>query len=65
MIHLQLDEQERVVLLHLLETCISDLRMEIAGTDNIDYKIMLKERKAVLMKLQEAFQLAQPMPLVN
>lgn len=60
MIHLQLDEQERTILVQLLENCISDLRDEIAGTDNLDYKTMLKERKAVLLKLLESFQVAEP-----
>jgi len=54
MIQLQLNENERAILVELLETCISDLRVEIAGTDSLDYKEMLKQKKEVLMKLQQA-----------
>jgi hypothetical protein len=59
MIQLQLDEDERLVLLQLLESCISDLRVEITGTDNINYKQMLKQRKEVFLKLQQALVLDQ------
>ncbi|MEL7589882.1 MAG: hypothetical protein AAGU17_01115 [Anaerolineaceae bacterium] len=54
MIQLQLSEDERLILLQLLDSCVSDLRVEIAGTDNINYKDMLKQRKEVLIKLQQA-----------
>jgi hypothetical protein len=54
MIQLQLMEDERLILLQLLDSCVSDLRVEIAGTDNINYKDMLKQRKEVLIKLQQA-----------
>lgn len=40
-----------MILLQLLDTCISDLRVEIPDTDNINDKDMLKERKQVLVKL--------------
>jgi len=43
----------------LLETCISDLRVEITGTDSLDYKEMLKQKKEVLMKLQQALLIEQ------
>lgn len=56
MFTLQLDEQEKAILLQLLENCITDLRGEIVDTDNVDYKTMLKGRKAVLVKLYEALQ---------
>jgi hypothetical protein len=54
--YLHLDEEEKKILLDLLDTCISDLRQEIAGTDNINYKSMLKQRKQVLIKLFQALQ---------
>ncbi len=53
MIQLEIDEEERQILLQLLDTCISDLRMEISNTDNINYKDMLKHRKDILIKLQQ------------
>jgi ribonuclease HII len=56
MIRLKLDENEREILLQLLENCISDLRVEITDTDNLDYKNMLKGRKVVMIKLLEALQ---------
>ncbi|KAF0110872.1 MAG: hypothetical protein FD147_1336 [Chloroflexi bacterium] len=65
MIRLQLEEEEKTVLLQLLENCLSDLRMQIAATDNIDYKMMLKGRKAVLLKLQDALQATQPIAIAE
>lgn len=59
MIRLQLDEDERVILHQLLESCISDLHDEISNTDNPDFKDMLKGRKAVVVKLLEALQTAE------
>ena len=54
--YLHLAEEAKKILLDLLDTCISDLRQEIAGTDNINYKDMLKQRKQVLIKLFQALQ---------
>ena len=54
--YLHLDEEEKKILLDLLDTCISDLRQEIADIDNINYKDMLKQRKQVLIKLFQALQ---------
>ncbi len=51
MTQLILNKEEQETLIHLLETSLSDLRMEIAGTDNITYKQMLKQRKDVLKRL--------------
>lgn len=48
-----LNEEERLTLKNLLENCLADLRMEIIQTDNYNYKIMLKKRKDVLLKLQK------------
>ena len=56
MIRFQLDEEERSILLQLLENCISDIKGEITATENFEYKTMLKGRKAVLLKLYEALQ---------
>lgn len=54
MIQLNLTEDERILLKDLLETCLSDLRVEIISTDSLEYKEMLKERKEILIKLQKA-----------
>ena len=56
MVHLDLSEEERQILLEVLETALSDLRMEIAHTDRMEFREMLKERKAVLSKAIEALQ---------
>ncbi|HOW92343.1 MAG TPA: hypothetical protein PK883_08500 [Anaerolineaceae bacterium] len=54
MVQLEITEDERQILLQVLESCISDLRVEIAGTDNINFKDMLKQRKEIMLKLQRA-----------
>lgn len=54
MVQLELTEDDRLILLQVLESCISDLRVEIAGTDNFNYKDMLKQRKEILIKLERA-----------
>lgn len=54
MIHLSLTEDETMVLKDLVETCLSDLRVEIHSTDNLSYKEMLKKRKEIVVKLQQA-----------
>lgn len=54
MLYLNLTEEERSILLQLLDSCISDLRVEIARTENLSYKTMLKQRKEVLKKLYES-----------
>ncbi|MFQ6044847.1 MAG: hypothetical protein ACE5PT_00625 [Gemmatimonadales bacterium] len=54
MIELDLSEVEIGILAEVLASTLSDLRMEIANTDSMDYREMLKERKAVLAKVLEA-----------
>ncbi len=54
MIQLNLSEDEMLVLKDLVETCLTDLREEIHSTDNLDYKEMLKKRKEIVIKLQQA-----------
>jgi len=56
MVYIQLNEEERTMLLQLLDTCVSDLRQEIADTDNYNFKNMLKQRREVLLKLTQALQ---------
>ncbi len=51
MVHLDLTEKETTILNEALESYLSDLRYEIGNTDSLDYRNMLKERKAVLRKL--------------
>lgn len=54
MIRLQLDEEETTILQEMLESCLADLHDEITRTENLEYKTMLKGKKAVLLKLQES-----------
>jgi hypothetical protein len=58
MLQLELNPEEQEILTDILEVCLSDLRMEIADTDSQDYRGILKERKAVLIKTLAA--LGQP-----
>lgn len=51
MITLDLDEAERDIFAHILETDLSDLRMEIADSDRLEYREALKRKKAVLHKV--------------
>jgi hypothetical protein len=48
MMSFELSENEAGVLLEVLEHDLSDLRMEIAGTDRLDYRNMLREKKWVI-----------------
>lgn len=54
MIHLELDEEETALLQQTLEDCLTDLRVEISDTHSLDYKEMLKSKKVLLLKIQEA-----------
>ena len=54
MLQIQLNEEERSTLHELLDSCLSDLRMEIIQTDNVGFKEMLKNRKSVLLKIKES-----------
>lgn len=48
MVHLELTPTHAEVLRMVLEDYLSELRMEIAGTDSQVYREKLKSRKAVL-----------------
>jgi len=54
MITLNLDHDEIRILREVLEIDVSDLRMEIANTDRLEFREMLKGRKAVLRKVLAA-----------
>lgn len=58
MIQVVLSEEERGILGEILESDLSDLRMEIANTDSMDFREMLKTRKEVLKKVLQALQIA-------
>lgn len=54
MIEIDLNDEERATVVTALDEFISDLRMEIAGTDSMDYRENLKTRKNALIKLAES-----------
>jgi len=54
MLQLDLTDEEKGILVQLLEESLSDLRMEIADTDLYDYREMLKRRKAAIAKVLQA-----------
>jgi hypothetical protein len=54
MIHLELDEEETALLRQTLEDCLSELRVEISDTHSMDYKEMLRSKKVLLIKIQDA-----------
>ena len=51
MIQIDVDNEEREILVGVLTSYLSDLRMEISNTDSMDVREMLKRRKAVLQKV--------------
>lgn len=53
MIHIDLTEKERAMLLQMLENDLGDLRMEISDTDSYEYREDLKMRKHMMMKIIE------------
>ena len=59
MIQLDLTKEEKDILTEILENDLSGLRMEIADTDSLDFREMLKKQKEVLMKVLETLQQAE------
>jgi hypothetical protein len=51
MIKLDLSNDDVQILIDLLETAVSELRMEIMQTDNREYRKMLQQREAILKRL--------------
>ena len=47
-IHIELTNEEAATLREVLSEWISDLRMEVAGTDRMEFRESLKQREAVL-----------------
>ncbi len=48
--------EEAHIMVHVLASTLSDLRMEISDTDSYDYRVMLKERKRVIRKVLDQFE---------
>jgi hypothetical protein len=51
MIPLDLTPAEKAVLRDVLEGVVSDLGMEIAATDSLDFREQLKQRRDLVQKL--------------
>jgi hypothetical protein len=51
MVRIELQPTEAEVLKMVLESYLSDLRMEIADTDSMDFRNKLKARKVILRKV--------------
>jgi hypothetical protein len=51
MYQLNLTDEERILLVELLDGAISEIRMEIADTDKREYKMLLKDREVMMKKL--------------
>ncbi len=48
MLHVSLEPKEQEILAWVLKSAVSDLGAEIADTENMEFRLDLKERKAVL-----------------
>jgi hypothetical protein len=58
MLYLELNEAEQRILAELLDSDISELRLEIANTDNAAYRAMLKQREQMLRQILAKLQTA-------
>ena len=54
MVQIDLTQGETTVLRDVLESYLSDLRMEIVDTEDQDFRDMLKHRKGVITKVLES-----------
>jgi hypothetical protein len=50
---IELTDQEAELLRNVLEEYVSDLRMEVSNTDNMDFREALKEKERILRGLVE------------
>ena len=51
MVQIEITSEEAQMLLEILETYLSDLRMEIADTDQMDFREGLKKKEELLKRL--------------
>ena len=62
MMPLDLTPEEKQVLRDVLDGYLSDLSMEIADTDQLDYRNLLRSRKEVIVKTLKALQETEAAP---
>jgi hypothetical protein len=48
MAHVELTAEELSALKEILTSCLSDLRMEIAGTDSREWRTSMKQREVLI-----------------
>lgn len=51
MIHLEINPEEQGVLAEVLQNYLPDLRMEIADTENKDFREKLKRQEAIIKRI--------------
>ena len=56
MITLDINPEEQQILVEVLNSSVSELGMEIADTEQKDFREDLKKRKAVLIKILQTLQ---------
>jgi hypothetical protein len=56
MLQIELTDEEQHILKEILESDLSDLRMEICETDDRTFKDMLKNKERVMEKILEMLQ---------
>ncbi|HKI96200.1 MAG TPA: hypothetical protein VJ992_13010 [Gemmatimonadales bacterium] len=59
-LELDLTTHEQEILREMLEQHLSDLRMEIADTERMEFRDMLKERKEVIRKILDVLPATTP-----
>ncbi len=65
MITIELTSKEAEMLRFVLASYLSDLRMEIADTDSMDFREGLKEREAFLKKMLRQLGWNEALPYFN
>ena len=65
MCHLELNDEEHRILQEVLESDLSDLRMEISETDSRTFKEQLKNKAQVMMNILTALQQTQELDAVS
>ena len=60
MVRIELSTEEAQTLREVLSIYISDLRMEIADTDSMDYRETLKKQETFLKGLLQSLEKEQP-----
>ncbi len=64
MIQLKLDNDEALVLTHMIEECIIKVHQEIGMTERADYRQMLKNRQMLLKKILKEISVSNGTPVV-